>query len=530
MKKAAFLAAAAILVAGLAFPFASIAATNGSTASSIGTWTLSAGSGLGTGTANTAAGPFAVYKGNLYVGTSNNNGCQVRVKSGNSWNPVNPAGFGSANNKSISSLKVFGDNLYAGTANETDGCGIWSYNGTTWTNVASGGFGNKDNLMVTAMEVFNNKLYAGTTNYKITLINPGSDGAGIWSSGNGTTWTSVASGGFGDTLNEGVTALKSFNGNLYAGTARAQVAISWVTFPTVMKLTLTSVGCELRRLNGSNWDKVAGNGFSDVRNIAANTMEIYGGKLMIGTTNGDGSATLEVMSQKISDFTYQTNGLCVYRYNGSTLTRLVSGGFNNINDFSAGSMTAMKVGSSNLLLAAVGVTQGQPRVEVYNGSTWFSGSEDGFGNSNNTGMGAIATFSNSAYVGTGNSTQGCEVWYGTPPTSKVEPTTFYFAEGTCRPNFDPYFCIQNPGSTAANVTLTFMKGDGTTASDTVTVPKNSRTTVLPRNKLGTGDDAAHDFSTKVQCTNGQPIVVERPMYFNYNGAWTGGHDVVGFIP
>ena len=169
MKKAAFLAAAAILVAGLAFPFASIAATNGSTASSIGTWTLSAGCGLGTGTANTAAGPFAVYKGNLYVGTSNNNGCQVRVKSGNSWNPVNPAGFGSANNKSISSLKVFGDNLYAGTANETDGCGIWSYNGTTWTNVASGGFGNKDNLMVTAMEVFNNKLYAGTTNYKITL-------------------------------------------------------------------------------------------------------------------------------------------------------------------------------------------------------------------------------------------------------------------------------------------------------------------------------------------------------------------------
>ena len=27
-------------------------------------------------------------------------------------------------------------------------------------------------------------------------------------------------------------------------------------------------------------------------------------------------------------------------------------------------------------------------------------------------------------------------------------TTFYFAEGTCRPGFDPYFCIQNPGSTA----------------------------------------------------------------------------------
>ena len=28
-------------------------------------------------------------------------------------------------------------------------------------------------------------------------------------------------------------------------------------------------------------------------------------------------------------------------------------------------------------------------------------------------------------------------------------STFYFAEGTCRPNFDPYLCIQNPGAGAA---------------------------------------------------------------------------------
>ncbi len=106
-------------------------------------------------------------------------------------------------------------------------------------------------------------------------------------------------------------------------------------------------------------------------------------------------------------------------------------------------------------------------------------------------------------------------------------TTFYFAEGTCRPDFDSYFCIQNPGNAAANVTLTYMKDNGTTAADQVTVPPNSRSTVSPRTKLGTGDDAAHDFSTKVTCTNNQQIIVERPMYFNYHGVWTGGHDVVG---
>ena len=109
-------------------------------------------------------------------------------------------------------------------------------------------------------------------------------------------------------------------------------------------------------------------------------------------------------------------------------------------------------------------------------------------------------------------------------------STFYFAEGTCRPDFDPYFCIQNPGTMDANVTITYMKGDGTTDTQDVAVPRNSRVTVAARDKLGTGDDAAHDFSAKVECTNGQSIIAERPMYFNYKGAWTGGHDVVGFTP
>ena len=40
--------------------------------------------------------------------------------------------------------------------------------------------------------------------------------------------------------------------------------------------------------------------------------------------------------------------------------------------------------------------------------------------------------------------------------------TFYFAEGTVRPNFEPYFTIQNPGGSTANVKLTYMKDDGTT--------------------------------------------------------------------
>jgi len=112
--------------------------------------------------------------------------------------------------------------------------------------------------------------------------------------------------------------------------------------------------------------------------------------------------------------------------------------------------------------------------------------------------------------------------------STAPATMVYFAEGNTRPEFDPYLCIQNPGLVDADVTITYMKGDSTLVSQSVTVHQSSRLTLSPRDKLGTGDDTAHDFSTRVECTNGQKIIAERPMYFNYLGAWTGGHDVIGF--
>jgi hypothetical protein len=105
--------------------------------------------------------------------------------------------------------------------------------------------------------------------------------------------------------------------------------------------------------------------------------------------------------------------------------------------------------------------------------------------------------------------------------------SFYFAEGTCRPGFDPYICLQNPGNAEAKVGITYMKGDGSTLDQGVTVPAHSRATVLPRELLGSADDAAHDFSAEVKCVSGDGIIAERPMYFNYKSNWSGGHDVMG---
>ena len=77
--------------------------------------------------------------------------------------------------------------------------------------------------------------------------------------------------------------------------------------------------------------------------------------------------------------------------------------------------------------------------------------------------------------------------------------------------------------------------DRATSQQIISVPAQSRYTVVVADFLGVGNDAAHDFSAKVECFNNKRIIAERPMYFNYKEGipgygWTGGHDVVGFAP
>jgi hypothetical protein len=41
---------------------------------------------------------------------------------------------------------------------------------------------------------------------------------------------------------------------------------------------------------------------------------------------------------------------------------------------------------------------------------------------------------------------------------------------------------------------------------------------------------SHDFSVRLVANGRAEIICERPMYFAYRGAITGGHDVVGYSP
>lgn len=117
----------------------------------------------------------------------------------------------------------------------------------------------------------------------------------------------------------------------------------------------------------------------------------------------------------------------------------------------------------------------------------------------------------------GSITGGSDV-VGAPAPARA----FNFAEGTCRPGFEPFICVQSPGAAAAQVRITYLLGDATTRTQQISVGAHSRSTVMVKESLGEGNDAAHDFSAKVEALGGATIVAERPMYFHYTpvGQWS----------
>jgi len=104
-------------------------------------------------------------------------------------------------------------------------------------------------------------------------------------------------------------------------------------------------------------------------------------------------------------------------------------------------------------------------------------------------------------------------------------TDWFFAEGCTSPTFEEYLTLQNPGTTDAQVQITYLTQEqGALPTKSATVPAGKRITINVNTDCG-GD---YSLSTKIKVTSGPTIVAERPMYFAYGGSWTGGHDVVGY--
>jgi len=102
---------------------------------------------------------------------------------------------------------------------------------------------------------------------------------------------------------------------------------------------------------------------------------------------------------------------------------------------------------------------------------------------------------------------------------------WFFAEGYTGDGFEEWLCVQNPNAAPATLTITYYpEGGGAAIVRTHSILANSRYTVPVNADAG----ANQSISAKVSST--VPVIVERPMYFNFNNAWTGGHDVVGYVP
>ena len=100
-------------------------------------------------------------------------------------------------------------------------------------------------------------------------------------------------------------------------------------------------------------------------------------------------------------------------------------------------------------------------------------------------------------------------------------TTWYFAEGTTRAGFEEWLCLANPGAVDAAVQVTFIFANGDAVTLPYAVPAWKRYTVDVNATVGPEQDVA------IKVASDQPIVAERPMYFDYRGKWDDGHITIG---
>ncbi|MFH1149937.1 MAG: DUF5719 family protein [Actinomycetota bacterium] len=102
--------------------------------------------------------------------------------------------------------------------------------------------------------------------------------------------------------------------------------------------------------------------------------------------------------------------------------------------------------------------------------------------------------------------------------------TWYLPEGSTAWGFDSTIAIENPNPTPVTARVTYMTSTGPVAGGDIPLVANSTLTVIPLLVLGQAD-----FSTKVECLEGQSIAVERLMTWTPGGApmVMAGHSSIG---
>ena len=286
------------------------------------------------------------------------------------WQQVNSNGFGVQQAGEVSAVEAFNGYLYAGTSNATDGARIFrSQDGATWTPVTQPGFGISHDIAppsILDLTVFNGRLYASTGR---------GDGPGqIWRALDGVNWAPMVIHGFGDPDTVDVTALAVFNGFIYAGAhnliSGAQI---WRSFSG----------------DSNTWTQVAptapGTGATRVTGFA-----VFNGALYAAVESGAPAQ--------------------IWRSSGGDWTTLVSNGFGNSLTTSTGGMAEF---AGYLYVGAGNAADGAQLWRTNDGASWEQAITPGFGDPNNQKVEMVFVFQNHLYVSVKNVATGIELWRST---------------------------------------------------------------------------------------------------------------------
>ena len=340
------------------------------------------------------------------------------------WQQVNSNGFGDQQTGEVSALGAFNGYLYAGTHNPVDpsllfdGAQIFrSPDGVTWTPVTQPGFGNPHDTAAPAildLAVFNRKLYASTGR---------GDGPGqIWRAPDGVSWAPMVTAGFGDPDTVDITALAVYKGVLYAGaTNLISGAQIWRSFSGDSN-TWTQVA---PGLPGSAAATVTGFAVFDSALYAAVESDApaqiwlsYGGDWTTVMSDGFGNSSTTSTGGMAEFLGYlyvgagnTVDGAQLWRTNdGASWGQAINPGFGDPNNQK---VEMVFVFQNHLYIS---VKNAQTGIELWrstDGTLWEQANQDGFGDSNNSGSNwsnATANFLCHLYVGTSNVVDGGELW------------------------------------------------------------------------------------------------------------------------
>ncbi|MBU1671029.1 MAG: WD40 repeat domain-containing protein [Actinobacteria bacterium] len=445
------------------------------------------------------------YKGDVWYGTINQDGTSTLYQMNGTGQVTNHLNIPAAGNE-VQTLYSTGGTLYSGTKDFANGGSVWATDGNSITPASDPGFGNTKNMSVSSLGEYNGRLFAGTFNVN--------SGAELWS------------------------------GDLFPNTyyfAEGTTRPGFQPFVAIKNQSPTNdatVDIDFLKGDGTTQEYQT--------TIPPNSRGTVNVQDVLGTgddTAHDFSATLQSTEPILPERSMYFN------YKGQW-----PGGTDVLGATSPGSTFYFAEGTTRPgFTSYVAVANTSPTDTADVTTTFYRGDGGTQDTSIHVPPSSRATVNVNDLLGNADSpasdfstkvesTGGVPIlaerpmyfnykgmWPGGTDVIGVpsQGTDFYFAEGTTRPGFDSYFSIANFGGSDASVQVTLFPGEGDVKTHDVTVPAQSRQTVSVNDILGTTDSPASDFSAKVESTNGQPILAERPMYFNYKAVWPGGTDVIG---